>query len=566
MDTYVIGLDFGTESVRALLAEISTGEVLATSMEAYDSGVIDRALPHNSATLPAHWALQDPADWLDGLRSTIQSVLDDSGVPSSSVVGIGVDFTSSTVLPVLPDGTPLCFEDEYRDNPHAWPKLWKHHAAQGQAERINELAGRREEHWIRRYGGKLSSEWVLPKALQIYEEAPELYRATDKMVEGGDWITWQLTGRLIRNTCGAGYKACWHKKEGFPSVEFLEALDSSFADFYNTKFDGPIQAPGSPAGRLTPDWAERLGLDVKTRVAVAIIDAHSAAIGGGLDEPGAMFSIMGTSNCHLLLADEEISGEGIAGIVEDGIVPGYFGYETGQAAVGDIFAWFVRHHLPAGYRREAEEQGRSAHELLSEKAARLEPGESGLLALDWWNGNRSVLMDADLNGLLLGMNLGTKPEEIYRALIEATAFGTRIIIDAFRDNNIPIDSIIAGGGLSKNALLMQIYADVTGMEIEIAGSDQVSAFGAAILAAVAVDSDESGYKTIQEAVDAMVPPSTSAYKPKPGNREVYDELYSEYRRLHDYFGLEQPVMKTLNRLRRASTGEETAKRNNHADP
>lgn len=545
-------MDFGTESVRAILVELPTGEVVASAVDSYDSGVIDRRLPQTDLSLPDHWALQDPADWLAGLEHTVRAVLDDAGVSPSSVRGLGVDFTSSTVLPVLEDGTPLCFDEEFRENPHSWPKLWKHHGAQGQAKRINELARQNEEKWIKRYGGKLSSEWVLPKALQILEEAPDIYRMTDHIVEGGDWITWLLTGRLVRNTCAAGYKACWHKNDGFPSSDFLETLNPDFSDFYKTRLAGTIQPPGTPAGNLTAEWAERLGLNLGIPVATAIIDAHSAAIGGGLDEPGTMFSIMGTSNCHLLLADEEISGEGIAGIVEDGIVPGYYGYETGQAAVGDMFAWFIRHHVPAGYQQEATEDGLSLHELLTRKAAGLKPGESGLLALDWWNGNRSVLMDANLNGLLLGVNLATRPEEIYRTLIESTAFGTRIIIEAFAENDIEIDSIIGGGGLAQNELLMQIYSDVTGKEITVAGSGQVSAFGAAILAAVAVGSSNGGYDSIKKAIERMVPPSKTVYRPKLKNSKIYEQLYNEYRRLYNYFGREQPVMKTLNRLRRAT--------------
>ncbi len=557
MSTYTLGLDFGTESARAVLVDVTTGQTVATAVHPYADGVIDERLPGMDRPLPPDWALQNPADWIAALERTIPAVLAESGVAPEQVVGLGVDFTACTVLPTTPTGAPLCQLELYRAQPHAWAKLWKHHAAQPQADRINELAALRGEPWLPRYGGKISSEWLMPKALQILEEAPEIYAAAATIVEGSDWIAWQLTGNLTRNACAAGYKACWHKVDGYPSPDFLAGLHPDFSGLYTEKVAGPVVPPGARVGGLTPEWAARLGLREGAPVAAPIIDAHSATLGGGVTGPGTMFLIMGTSTCHMLMAEEEKLVEGIAGVVEDGIAPGYFGYEAGQSAVGDIFAWFVEQGVPPAYHQEAAEQGVSLHQVLSRKAAALRPGESGLLALDWWNGNRSTLMDADLSGLLLGYSLTTKPEEIYRALIEATAFGTRTIIQAFTDQGLPVRSLVTGGGLTKNPLLMQIYADITGRELAVAGSEQVSALGAAMLASVAAGAQAGGHDTLAEAAAHMAPPPTQVYRPQPDNQPIYDILYAEYRKLYDYFGRGgNNVMKVLKRLRQGRREEE----------
>ncbi len=550
---YTLGLDFGTESARAVLVDVASGETVATAVHPYTDGVIDDALPGSGLELPPDWALQNPSDWLSALETTIAAVLHESGTEPSSIIGIGIDFTASTVLPTTIDGTPLGTLDPFRERPHAWAKLWKHHAAQPQADRVNQLAAAREEPWLARYGGKISSEWLIPKALQMLEEAPEVYGAADTLVEGGDWIVWQLTGNLARNTSAAGYKATWHKADGYPSIEFLSALHSDLAGLYTEKLRGPVVPPGQKVGELLPAWAARLGLTPAMAVAAPTIDAHAAVPGGGVNRPGILLMSMGTSTSHMLMAENELLVEGIAGVVEDGIVPGYFGYEAGQAGVGDIFAWFVEQGVPPEYHREAERRGRSLHDVLSAAAAGLRPGESGLLALDWWNGNRSTLMDADLSGLLLGSTLATKAEEIYRALIEATAFGTRVIIDTFTEQGVSVDSIVTGGGLTTNELLMQIYADVTGREMRVAGAQQVSALGAAMLGAVAAGPENGGYSSLTKAVDQLAPQPARVYRPDEEHRSNYDTLYGEYRRLYDYFGRgDNEVMKVLRRLRRSA--------------
>ena len=551
MPCYSIGLDFGTESVRALLVDTATGEAVATAVERYGDGVIDERLPGTGERLPPDWALQNPADWLTGLERTVKAVLRQSGVPPQAVRGIGIDFTSCTVLPTTADGTPLCDVEGLRGEKHAWPKLWKHHGAQAEADRVTEVAASRGEPWLARYGGRISSEWLLPKALEILEHAPGAYAAADRIVEGADWVAWMLTGVLARNACAAGYKGTWHKQEGYPGRAFLGAVRSGFEGLYEDKLAGPVLPPGTPVGRLTPAWANRLGLPADTAVAAPIIDAHAAVLGGGVASTGTFVMMMGTSTCHLFLADREQPVEGMAGVVADGIVAGYYAYESGQAAVGDVFAWFAQHAVPPAYHTAAAERGISMQELLTSKAEGYGPGGSGLLALDWWNGNRSTLGRSDLSGLLIGATLTTRAEDIFHALVEATAFGTRAIVESFTAQGLPVSSIVAGGGLTRNAVLMQIYADATGRSIAVAGAPQASALGAAMLGAVAAGAAAGGYSSVEEAVAKMAPRPDRVYEPNPARARSYDELYGEYRRLYDYFGRGgNEVMRVLRSRRR----------------
>ncbi|WP_123041569.1 ribulokinase [Cohnella candidum] len=548
---YALGIDYGTESGRALLVDIATGEEVATHVTPYPHGVIDEALPDSGVKLGHDWALQHPDDYLEVLRRSVPEVLRLSGASPESVIGIGIDFTACTMLPLDEEGTPLCLRSEWKENPHAWVKLWKHHAAQEEANRINDIAVERGETFLARYGGKLSSEWMLAKAWQILNEAPEVYDRANLFMEAADWVVMQMTGRLVRNSCTAGYKAVWHKREGFPSEAFLSALDPRLATLASDKLAGPIQALGTKAGGLTEPMAELMGLRPGTAVAVANIDAHAMVPAVGVVDPGKLVMAMGTSTCHLLLGDKEVLAEGICGVVEDGIVAGYYGYEAGQSAVGDIFAWYVDEAVPEYVKKQASEDGIGVHTWLERQAAGYKPGESGLLALDWWNGNRSVLMDADLTGLILGMTLQTKPEEIYRALLEATAFGTRKIIEAFTQSGVAVDELYACGGLpQRNRLLMQIYADVTGREIKIADSTQTAALGAAMFGAVAAGSEAGGFDSVVEAAKRMARVREETFKPIPENVRLYDRLYREYTELHDYFGRGgNAVMKRLKAIK-----------------
>jgi len=539
MSKYAIGVDFGTESGRAVLVEVANGREVATAIYPYSHGVIDERLPDTNISLEPDWALQDPQDYVRVFKNTIPAVLNESGVDPRDVIGIGIDFTACTMLPTKADGTPLCDLPEYRNNPHAWVKLWKHHAAQPEADAINATARGMNQGWLDRYGGKISSEWFFSKVLQIVNEAPEIYKAADRLLEATDWVVWQLTGVETRNSCTAGYKAMWSKREGFPPNEYFAALNPKLATVIDDKMTRDIKLIGTKAGELTAQAAKWTGLLPGTSVAVANVDAHVAVPATTVAESGRMVMIMGTSICHMVLGKEERLVPGICGYVEDGILPGLFGYEAGQSCVGDHFAWFTENCVPGAYEREAQARGLNIHQLLEEKAARLKPGESGLLALDWWNGNRSVLVDVDLTGLLIGATLLTKPEDIYRALIEATAYGTRVIVEALQDNGVPVWELVACGGLpEKNKLLMQIYADVTGREIKVSGC------------AVAAGKAKGGFDSIYEAAPVMGKLKDETFRPNPEAKAVYDKLFAEYLALHDYFGRgANDVMKRLKSLK-----------------
>jgi L-ribulokinase len=548
---YTIGVDYGTESGRAVLVDVATGEEIATAVYAYADGVIDEHLPGSDESLLPDFALQNPQDYIAVLKETVPVVLRESGVDAEDVIGIATDFTACTMLPIDEAGTPLCMKDEWRDNPYAWIKIWKHHAAQPEANQLNEIARQRGETWLPRYGGKISSEWLIPKIWETLNKAPAVYGAADRYIEGADWIVLQLTGEEKRNSCTAGYKAIWNKQEGYPSDDFFAALDPRLRNVVDEKLSRDIYPLGQRAGGLTPEMAQLTGLKPGIAVPVGNVDAHVAVPASTVVEPGRLVAIMGTSTCIMVLGEEERMVEGMCGVVEDGIIPGLFGFEAGQSCVGDHFAWFVDNCVPPAYHEEAASRGLSTHQLLEEKAAGQKPGEHGLLALDWWNGNRSILVDVDLTGMLLGATLLTKPEDIYRALIEATAYGARIIIEAFDDNGVAVNEIVACGGLpGRNKLLMQIYADVTGREIKVAGTEQSGAFGSAMFAAVAAGKEAGGYDTIFEAAQSMASLQDVVYKPSPARKAIYDQIYADYVKLHDYFGRgANDVMKRLKALR-----------------
>lgn len=549
---YSIGVDFGTQSGRAVLVEVDTGKEVASAVREYRDGVIDEYLPGTNIKLEDDWALQNPEDYIDVLVTAVSKVIKESGVNTENVIGLGIDFTACTMLPLKKDGTALCQMEEFKNNPHAWVKLWKHHAAQPEANKLNEIARERGEDFLKRYGGKISSEWLIPKIWQILDEAPEIYEAADRFLEATDWVTMQLTGVEVRNSCTAGYKGIWHKQKGYPGNVFFKALDWRMENLVDEKLSRDIAPIGSKAGELTEVMAARIGLKAGIAISVGNVDAHVAMPAVGVVEPAKMLMIMGTSICHVLLGTEEKMVDGMCGVVEDGIIPGFYGYEAGQSAVGDIFEWFVDNCVSENYMEEVKSKGINIHQLLEEKASKLKPGESGLVALDWWNGNRSVLVDADLTGVLLGATLLTKPEEIYRALIEATAFGTNMIIETFNNAGVPVEEVYVCGGLpEKNKMLMQIYSDVTNKEIRISASKQTPALGSAMFGAVAAGKAKGGYDSIFDAAKKMAHLKDEVFKPIPGNVEVYKKLYSEYKKLHDYFGRgENDVMKRLKDIKK----------------
>jgi L-ribulokinase len=555
MRRFSIGVDFGTLSGRAVLVDVTNGEEVAVAVHEYTHGVMDEKLP-DGTPLGVDWALQHPQDYLDVFRMSIPQVMKSASVSPDQIVGVGIDFTACTMLPVTADGTPLCFLDKYKDRPNAWIKLWKHHAAQDEANKLNAIAEKRGEKFLRRYGGKISSEWLVPKIWQTVDEDPEIYDAAARFLEAADWVVWQLTGTETRNTCTAGYKAIWHKHDGYPSNEFFKALHPKMEHLVDEKLSRHLLPVGTKAGTITAAAAKLTGLKEGTAVAVANVDAHVSIPAVGITSSGKMLAIIGTSTCHMLLGDIEKEVPGMCGVVEDGIIEGFFGYEAGQSCVGDHFQWFVENCCPAEYKAEADRRKTDLHALLTEKASALKPGESGLVAIDWWNGNRSVLVDVDLTGMMLGMTLTTKPEEIYRALIEATAYGTRMIIDTFEENGVPVKEFYAAGGIAeKNPFVMQIYADVINMEIKISGSSQAPALGSAMFGALAAGRKAGGFDTIQEAARAMAKVKDYTYKPIAPNVAAYKKLYTEYKTLHDYFGRgANDVMKRLKEIKKEVRG------------
>ncbi len=554
MSHYAIGLDFGTESARGLLVDLETGKEVATEVFTYPHGVIDEALPEGNVHLEPDWALQHPADYLEALRVLPPAILKIAGARPDDVIGIGMDFTSCTILPTDKNGAPLCLKDQFKANPHAWVKLWKHHSAQPEADRVTEVAAERNEPFLARYGGKISSEWFFPKTLEILNDAPEIYDVAARILEGGDWITLKLTGRDIRNATAAGYKALWEKRTGFPSREFFKAVHPRLENVIEEKMSADIRAPSSRAGELTEEMAALMGLPPGIAVGVPSIDAHAAVAGAGIVTPGRMLLVLGTSFCHMVLGDELHLVEGLCGVVEDGIIPGFYGYEAGQAGGGDMYAWLMENAVPPAYHEEARQAGTDIYSLMEKKAAALRPGESGLVILDWWNGVR-LLGDSDLTGLVLGYNLTTGPEDIYRAMIEATAFGTRKIIERLRGGGIPIDEVVACGGLAnRNKLLMQIFADVLKTKMTVAGSEQATALGAAIYGAVAAGKNAGGFDSIADAAGKLTALREEKYEPIEANARIYDELYREYEILFDHFGTGgNDVMKTLKAIRSQAT-------------
>ncbi len=549
---YTIGVDFGTLSGRAVLVDITNGNEIATAALNYAHAVMDDYIPDNKTQLPPDFALQHPQDYLDVLQYVIFECVKISGVDPLNIIGIGIDFTACTVMPVFSDGTPLCFTDKYKDEPHAYVKLWKHHAAQSYANRLNEAAKVSDEKWLNRYGGKISSEWLIPKIWQTLEEAPDIYNAADYFIEAGDWVVWQLCGKQTRSSCMAGYKGMWNKKEGYPSPQFFESLDKRLKNVVKDKLNCPVSSIGSKAGELTDSAAALTGLKSGISVAICNVDAHVTVPALKITGTNKMLAIMGTSTCHMLLGDEEKIVPGICGVVEDGILPGFFGYEAGQSCVGDHFAWFIQNMMPATYKESADAAGCRYIPYLEELASKLKAGESGLIALDWWNGNRSVLVDVDLTGLFIGMTLSTKPEELFRALVEATAFGTKKIIESFKSYGVNVDELYAAGGIAdKSSFTMQLYADILGIPIKISGSAQAPALGSAIFAAVSAGIEDGGYCDINAASSAMGKLKDTVYIPNDENTALYNELYKEYELLHDYFGRGvNDVMKRLKMIKK----------------
>ncbi|NLH99375.1 MAG: ribulokinase [Chthonomonadales bacterium] len=529
---YAIGVDFGTNSVRALIVDVETGEEVATAVHDYtrgERGVISD--PDNP-----HVARQDPADYHEGLLGCIPAALaiakSRPGFSPEQVIGIGVDTTGSTPIPVDAAGTPLCMDPRFAGNLNAMAWLWKDHSGMAEAERITEIASANRPQYLQRCGGTYSSEWFFSKIWHCLNVDREVFDAAHSWVEFCDYIPALLVGetnpaRLKRSVCAAGHKAMYAADwGGLPDAEFLAMLDPAIGALRSRLYDH-ADSSDVRAGGLCDEWARKLGLPAGIAVAVGAFDAHYGGVGAGV-KLGTLVKIIGTSTCDITIAPREsdaASIPGVCGVVDGSVVPGYWGIEAGQSAVGDIFNWFVT---------DVCEAGPELHDTLTRQASELSPGQSGLLALDWNNGNRTILVDARLTGLLVGQTLHTTRAEIYRALIEATAFGAHTILNRMREYGVPIEQTIACGGIAeKNPLLMQIYADVEGQPISVTRSSQTCALGAAIFGAVAA----GAYPDTETAQAAMASSVSATYRPDAGRQAVYAELYALYKRLHDSFGI-----------------------------
>lgn len=551
-----LGLDFGTLSVRALLLDIESGREVCVCGCGYEHGVLDDTLP-SGRKLGADWALQVPSDYINAMVNAVKEVMaaaSREGVRPEDIVGIGSDFTSSTIVAVDEKNVPLCEQRRFSDDPHAYVKLWKHHSAVRQAEELQAAARGRGEPFIARYGHCVSCEWLFPKVLETYDCAADVYAAADMFIEGGDWIVRELTGIETRNSNSAGFKAFWDVETcSYPPAGFFESVRPGIGRTLFSKIRGNVRPPGTQAGVLLSKYAEAFGLPAGIPVSVGVMDAHSAFPSLGVVETGALMMIVGTSTCHELMVRESGFTDipGMCGVVRDGLLPGFNNYEMAQAGVGDSFAWYMEHCLPASCKEEAASRGVSPYRLLDERAERLAPGENGIVALDWWNGTRSGLNDQKLSGTLVGLSVQTKPEEIYRALVEATAFGARAMISMFERHGLGIDRIYAAGGISrKSPFVMQTYADIIGKPVYIADSQEAAARGAAIYGAACADPAVTGFTGIISAVRELGSVLSEHYIPNPENKAVYDKLFGYYGLLHDFFGVRQTdIMHGLKDLR-----------------
>ena len=553
---YTIGLDYGTNSVRTLIVNVANGREVASAVWNYAHGTQGVILARDP-----NLARQNPADYVTGAEITIKKALTVAkrtvrGFKPDQIIGIGVDTTGSTPLPVDRNGHPLAFDRRFAKNPAAMAWLWKDHTGVAEAGEITDLARKIRPQYLAKCGGTYSSEWFFSKILHCLRTSPEVFEAAHLWVECADWVPAMLTGteapdQLTIGVCAAGHKAMFNDGwGGYPDAEFLSQLDPRMGQL-RSRLRPKAHTIDRAVGGLTADWAKRTGLPAGLPVAVGAFDAHLGGVGSGI-APGTLVKIIGTSTCDMMvvpLGDKLADIPGLCGIVPGSILPGYYGLEAGQSAVGDIFNWFVNYIQPLGKKA-------GTHEALSAAAARLVPGESGLLALDWNNGNRTVLVDQRLTGLLLGQTLYTTPAEIYRTLIEATAFGALTIINRFEEYGLKVGQIVNCGGIAeKNPLVMQIYADVTGRPIKISRSAQTCALGAAIAGAVVAGKKAGGYANFDDAQKTMTGLKSRVFQPNPKAHDVYKEMYSLYRKLHDAFGIQQPngnlydVMKRLLEIR-----------------
>lgn len=539
MGKYAIGIDFGTGSGRVLLVDVSTGNIIGSSICAYKNGVDEKKLFHTH--LPKDFSLQNSIDYLAVLQTGIPEALHEAGVSAYDIVGIGIDFTASTMVVTDSNFIPLSWKTEHKQHPHAYVKLWKHHGAKDEADYIRQVAEADVSKHLGTYGFNVSSEWMIPKILELKNKAPEILKETAHIMEAGDWVVSKLTNTNIRSNCSRGYKSFWNEKDGF-DYSFYEKIDKDLPAIIKGKLDGKLVKIGQRAGLLSQEMGERVGLPAGIPVAPFMIDAHASLLGVGSTKQDQLTMVMGTSTCHIMQHKEQRHIPGISGSVKDAIIPGLYAYEAGQSAVGDLFEYAIE-QAPEAYTIEAKKNHISMYDLLERKATLTKAGESGLIALDWHNGNRSLLSNSHLSGVIVGQTLTTKPEDIYRAYMEATAFGTRMIIDSYEQYGLTVGEVFACGGLpKKNTLLMQIYADVLNKPVMISDSDYAPAIGAAILGALA----GGVFENMEEAIENMKQPLLNTIYPISENVEKYDTLFNVYKDIHDYFGIKnKEIMRDL---------------------
>ena len=536
MGKYSIGLDFGTLSARAIVVDVENGNKITTSVVGYQDAVIDKVLPGTSIAVPEDFALQNPQDYIDALENLLSDVWKKAKIQPEDIIGIGVASTSSTVICLDKNYKPLCFDDKYKNNPHSWIKLWKHHGAQEEADMINDMVSIENGKLFEFYGGKTNSENFFAKVLETARKAPDIYDATYRFMEVADWIVFMLTGNDIRNSCMAGYKAFWSKDNKCALQTVFIKLSPRFGNVLSKMADEVVMI-GKKAGGLTKEMSQKVGISEGVAISLGNADGHLAVPAVGVTKPNTMVLVMGTSISHMIVSDRVVGIPGICGVVEDGILPGYYGYEAGQSAAGDIFDWFVSKIAPYEFMQQAIEKNITIFEVLDAKAGQIKAGKSGVMALDWWNGNRSTLGDAKLSGVLLGLKINTSPEEIYKALIESTAFGTRLIIEMFENYGITVDNIVACGGLSqKSSVVMQTFADILHKPIKVSAVSQTTALGAAMYGAVAAGTKNKGYNSITQAAENMSELKETEYHPNSANVEIYNKLYNNYKSLYNLLG------------------------------
>lgn len=541
---YVIGVDYGTQSARAVVTEIATGRTLGEKVCVYAHGVMDQALPDGTRLQGPDWALEDPMDYRAALGDVVRGAVQNAGVAREEVGALAIAATACTLMPVTRDMTPLCALERFKSRPHAYAKLWKHHRAQRYADRMTAAANNMGLSILDDFGGRVSSEWAIPKVLEVYSEDLEVYEAADRFMQFSDWLTAILTGDPdVQNGSIATYKNMWSRRVGDLDDAYLRAVCPEAPRIVHEKLRGKKYMAGKPAGKLTPSWAKELGLTAGTTVGMAHTDAHAAALGVGAADEGDYVFIMGTSSCGHLLAKKKTPVPGVTGEREDGLVPGYTCYSAGQASVGDMLEWFVKKAVPADYTASARAAQRDIYQFLEQKASLQRPGECGLVALDWWAGNRSTLVNADLSGLIVGLKMDTRPEDVYRALLDSIAFGHREILDNYAAHGLTARRIVLCGGIAnKNELLLQTMADVLNRPVEVSAQPQATALGAAMCAAAALAVSLGGYASLREAVRQMKGGAREILSPDPENAARYERLYQIYHRLYQFFGRQEPQM------------------------